>query len=86
MSHKTVILYGNLSANKAVRLNSAILPDASFILNLHERSDETVVSNLAAIQVAWFDDPNLDSPFNIDYFALQKVRLISHLIIPSRYP
>jgi hypothetical protein len=85
MSHKTVILHGNLSANKAVRLNSAILADAGFILNLYERSDETVVSDLATIQVARFDDPNLDSPFNIDYFALQKVRLISHLIIPSRF-
>ena len=86
MSHKTVILYGNLSANKAVRLNPAISANNSTFLNLHERSDETVVPDLATIQVAGFDDPNLDSPFDIDCFALKKVRLISHLIIPGRCP
>ena len=86
MSHKTVIVYGNLSANKAVRLNSAISANNSPFLDFHERTDETVVSDLATIQIAGFDDPNLDSPFDIDYFALKEVRLISHLIIPSSFP
>ena len=66
MSHKTGN-YGNLSANKAVRVNSAISANNSPMNST--KGHETVVSD---IEIAGFDDPNLDSPFDIDYFALKK--------------
>jgi hypothetical protein len=86
MTNEAIVLHGYLRANEGMGLNPAISANNSPFLNFHERTDETAVSDLASIQVAGFDNSNFDSPLDIDYFALQKVRPISHLIVPSRCP
>ena len=86
MTNEAIVFHGYLRANEGMGLNSTISANNCPLLDFHERTDETVVSDLASIQVAGFNDSNFDPPLDVDYLAFQKVRSICHLMIPSRRP
>lgn len=54
MADKTRFPEGDVFADKAVRLNFTARADADVALDLHERADEDIVAEPAAVKIAGF--------------------------------
>jgi hypothetical protein len=62
---KAVVTDGDEITDESVRLNAASFTNSCSSLDLHERSNKGVVSDLAPIQVRWLDNDHVVTEPNI---------------------
>lgn len=53
-----------------MRLNLASITDNNVFLDLHKRTDKTIVSDLAFIKIDRLDNRNIGPKFNISYLNM----------------
>lgn len=56
MRYKAEVTNGDKLANKGMRLNPTVLPNSHVPLYFHERTDETIVTNVTFIEIYRFDN------------------------------
>lgn len=66
MADKARFAEGNVFADKAVRLNFTACADADVALDLHERADEDIVAEPAAVQIAGLDNGDVAPGVDVD--------------------
>ena len=83
MADKTILADRHQFADKGMRLHAGAGADHRALLNLGEGSDETIVADLAAVEIARLDDLDPRAEFDIAHTALMHLGPV-HDTTPSR--
>src|ERR1700722_11681654 len=83
MADETIFAERDQFADKGMRLHAAAGADHGPLLDFCEGSDEAVIADLAAIEVAGRDDLDPGAEFDIAHTALMPLRLV-HDATPRR--
>ncbi|OIQ62953.1 hypothetical protein GALL_555110 [mine drainage metagenome] len=83
MADKTVLADRHQLADESMRLHAGSGADRRTLLDLGKRTDEAIVADLAAIQVARLDDLDPRAEFDVAHAALMHLRPV-HDATPSR--
>ena len=83
MADKTILADRHQLADEGMRLHAGAGADHRALLDLGKRSDEAIVADLAAVQVARLDDLDARAEFDVAHAALMHLGLV-HDTTPSR--
>jgi len=76
MADKTILTDCDQLADKGMRLNATARADHRASLDFGKGSDETIIADFAAIEVAGLDDFDSRAEFDVTHAALMPFRLV----------